>query len=561
MVRTPWVGTAPLLGLDAASAGPRYRQVYDALREAILGGRLRPGARLPSTRALAVQLGIARNTVLTAFDQLTAEGYLERRVGAGTTVARTLPDVLLHAHVDSPHSAPSADVRRAVSRRGALMVKSPLERTTALSSPRPFRIGLPAYDVFPLEIWARLLARRWRRVPRQLLGYGDPAGYSPLRAAIATYLGEARAVRCEPDQVIVVSGSQHGIDLAARVLLDAGDAVWMEDPGYNGALGALAAAELRVVPVPLDDEGLDVRAGAARAAGAKLVYVTPSHHFPLGVTMSLARRLALLKWAQGAGAWILEDDYDSEYRYAGRPLAALQGLDSAGRVIYLGTFSKVLFPTLRIGYLVVPSDLVDAFVAARALTDRHSPSVTQAALADFIDEGHFGRHIRRTRELYAERQAALVEAAARDLDGLLRVSPCESGMHLVGWLVGGDSDRTASRAAARAGIEAVPLSAFRVRAQSPGALLLGYTGFPVAEIRDCVRRLAAALRADGLVTPKPTRTDGSPVSAGRRGPPAPATTGAGVPVRRGRRPGRQWARRVRSSAAGPGRLGRRPPGS
>ncbi len=254
-------------------------------------------------------------------------------------------------------------------------------------------------------------------------------------------------MRCEASQVIVVNGAQQAVDLAARVLLDPGDTAWVEDPGYQGARGALIAAGIRLAPVPVDAEGLDVRRGARAAPGARLVYVTPSHQYPLGVTMSLNRRLALLEWASASGAWILEDDYDSEYRYAGRPLAALQGLDTAGRVIYVGTFSKVLFPALRLGYLVVPPELVDAFVAARALADRHSPSVTQAALADFIDGGHFARHVRRTRALYAERQAALVRAAQRTLGGLLEVAPAEAGMHLMGWLPVGVDDRVAARAA------------------------------------------------------------------------------------------------------------------
>jgi len=481
------------LGLDGGSSVPRYRQLYDAIREAILAGRLRPGARLPSTRTLAAQVGSSRNTVLAAFEQLTAEGYLQGKVGAGTTVAATLPDDVLQAE-PTPTSVARARARRnALSRRGALILKSRLARAPASGGPRPFRMGLPALDAFPFEVWARLVARRWRRVPHQLLDYGDPAGYGPLREAIAVYLREARAVRCEAGQVIIVTGSQQGIDLTARVLFDAGDPVWVEDPGYPGARSALAAAELRIVPVPVDGEGLDVGAGAVRAPAARLVYVTPSHQYPLGVTMSLARRLALLEWARRAGAWILEDDYDSEYRYAGRPLAALQGLDSASCVIYLGTFSKVLFPALRVGYVVVPPELVDAFVAARALIDRHTPSVTQAVLADFIEEGHFARHIRRTRALYAERQAVLVEAAAQSLAGRLRVPPSETGMHLVGWLPPGADDRAASAAAAAAGVAAAPLSAFRLRSRGPGALLLGYAGLGTEEIRDGIMRLDAAL--------------------------------------------------------------------
>jgi GntR family transcriptional regulator/MocR family aminotransferase len=303
-------------------------------------------------------------------------------------------------------------------------------------------------------------------------------------------------VRCEASQVIVVTGAQQAVDLAARILLDPGDTAWVEDPGYQGARGALIAAGIRLAPVPVDAEGLDVRRGARSAPGARLVYVTPSHQYPLGVTMSLNRRLALLEWASASGAWILEDDYDSEYRYAGRPLAALQGLDTAGRVIYAGTFSKVLFPALRLGYLVVPPELVDAFIAARALADRHSPSVTQAALADFIDGGHFARHVRRTRALYAERQAALVHAARRTLGGLLEVAPAEAGMHLMGWLRAGVDDRAAARAALTRAVDVPPLSAYRARPTRPsdrGGLMLGYAAYAPREIDEACGRLALAL--------------------------------------------------------------------
>ncbi len=355
---------------------------------------------------------------------------------------------------------------------------------------------MPALDHFPFEIWARLMLRHWRGSSPTLLSYGDPAGYGPLRAAIAEYLIAARGVRCIPEQVIVVAGSQQGLDLAARVLLDIGDQVWQEDPGYVGARGALTSAGAEVVPVPVDREGLDVAAGIARCPNARLAYITPSHQYPLGVTMSLPRRLALLEWAQRAGAWVLEDDYDGEYRYTGRPLPSLQGLDTDNRTVYLGTLSKTLFPALRLGYMIVPLDLVDAFVAAKALADRHAPSVEQAVLADFITEGHFARHVRRTRMLYAARQAALLDAAQRELAGLLEVDPAEAGMHLVGYLPAGVDDRAASRRAAAHHVDAPALSAFALAPQPRGGLLLGYAAVDEAEIYAGARRLALALRPD-----------------------------------------------------------------
>ena len=320
-----------------------------------------------------------------------------------------------------------------------------------------------------------------------------------MREAISGYLGARRAARCSPEQVVVVSGSQQALDLAARVLLDPGDAAWVEDPGYAGARAALAGAGARLVPVPVDDDGLDVSAGKEREPDARLAYVTPSHQYPLGPTMGLGRRLELLRWASGAGAWIVEDDYDGEYRYGGRPLEALQGLDTGGRVVYVGTFSKVLFPALRLGYLVVPPDLVDAFVAARELSDRGSPVIEQSVLADFIAEGNFARHVRRMRALYASRQEALVEAAKQELSGLLNIGPAEAGMHLVGSLPWGADDREASRRATSYGVEAPPVSAYAMKGapypenpHRPG-LLLGYAALTEAEILRGVRRLAAAL--------------------------------------------------------------------
>jgi GntR family transcriptional regulator/MocR family aminotransferase len=424
------------IALNADSSAPLHRQLYSGLRDAILSGRLAAGARLPATRALASELAISRNTVLDAYAQLMAEGYVTGQIGSGTYVAHALPEDLLQVHSSArpqppEQPSPTSQPARALSRRGELIAKTPVTvlhyQTSKSLSPISFRPGQPALDTFPLDTWRRIVDRRWRRTPRELLGYGDPAGYLPLREVIAAYLRAARAVHCDARQVIVVSGSQQALDLSARLLLDEGDAAWIEDPGYIGARGALLGAGARAVPVPVDAEGLEIATGAARSPQARMVYVTPSHQYPLGVTMSLTRRLALLEWASRAGAWVLEDDYDSEYRYAGRPLSSLQGLDSASRVIYMGTFSKVMFPALRLGYLVAPPDLVDAFVAARALADRHTPSVEQAALAEFITDGHFARHIRRMRALYAERQATLVGEARRELAGLLEVAPAAGG--------------------------------------------------------------------------------------------------------------------------------------
>lgn len=493
------ISTLPAsVSLDADSpAAPLYRQLYDGLRAAILDGRLRPGTRLPSTREAAVAFEVSRNTVMSAYEQLLAEGYVEGQTGSGTYVSRSLPEDYLHAPGRTAGATVSSSSRkeRGPSRRGSMLARTPSTVSTSTKSRRAFRPGAPAVDRFPFDTWARLTAKHWRRPRRDLLHYGDPAGYARLREAIAAYLGAARAVRCDPEQVIVTAGAQQALDIAARVALDAGDAAWVEDPGYLGAKGALKASGARLVPVPLDAEGISVAAGRARAPEAKLVYVSPSHQYPSGVTMSLARRLALLEWSEQADAWIVEDDYDSEFRYTGRPLASLQGLDRSGRVIYIGTFSKVLFPALRVGYMVVPRGLIDACTSARSLADRHSPTVEQAVLADFMEDGHFERHIRRMRALYAARQSALLESASVELGGLLKMTPSEAGMHLVGLLPEGVSDREAARVAAEHGVDAQPLSAFSLRSKTRAAgLVLGYAAFDEREIRAAVRKLAVALR-------------------------------------------------------------------
>ncbi|WP_437327293.1 PLP-dependent aminotransferase family protein [Sorangium sp. So ce381] len=495
---SPPAGAVAAVVLDPASSAPLHRQVYEAVRGAIVAGRLRSGSKLPSTRALAAQLSLSRNTVLGAYAQLLSEGYLRGRIGSGTYVADAPPERVLLARPSSePQPAPSLD-GAPLSRRGALVAgaASPFLRATAPRGPAgwAFQVGVPAFDAFPAAAWGRLMSRRWDRSWQALLTRCEPQGYAPLRRAITDYLVTARGVRCTPDEVIVVSGTQQAISLVAEVLLDPGDPVWVEDPGYTAARSALIAAGATPVPVPVDREGLDVATAVRRSSSARLAVVTPAHQFPLGVTMSLERRRALLDWARSSSGWVFEDDYDSEFRYAGRPLAALQGLSPGARVIYAGTFSKVLSPSLRLGYLVVPEGLVDAFVAAKALADVSSPSLEQAVVADFMIEGHFARHVRRMRVLYERRQAALVAAAERELSGLLEVGPAPAGMHLLGWLPTGRADGAAAERAAACGVRCVALSELRARSAGRGALLLGYAALPEDEIAEGVRRLKAALR-------------------------------------------------------------------
>lgn len=484
------------IDLDRSSSEPLHRQLYRRLRELILGGQFLAGTRLPSTRALAADLKISRSTAVLAYEQLGWEGYTSGRLGAGTVVAVGAPasDAEPRRHRVNAQAGPSR-----LSGRGERAARAPFSSTgepvVRMATPPPFP-GHPALDEFPLDVWTRLLARRARGMRADLLGYQSPAGFQPLRDAIAAYLGVSRGVTCTSDQVIVLTGSQEGLSLCAQMLLDPGDRVWIEDPGYLGARAALVNAGAELIPVPVDDEGIDLAAGIAAAPDARLVYVTPANQCPLGATMSAKRRLALLEWARATGAWIVEDDYDGEFRYAGSPVPALQSLDR-DRVIYVGTFSKVMFPALRIGYLVPPLELLEAFTSARRFFfSLHSPVLEQAVLRDFMVEGHFGRHVRRMRSLYSSRRSALLEAIERHLSHFLEVVRSEGGMYLTATFrstLDGVDDRRAARLAAANGVDVVPVSVFRLGATGPGGLLLGFAGDSVETIRDNTPRLRRAL--------------------------------------------------------------------
>jgi GntR family transcriptional regulator/MocR family aminotransferase len=465
------------------------RWLSTALRTEILEGRLRPGARLPATRDLARQYGFSRGTIVSAFDQLKSEGYVEGTVGSGTYVNQTLPDELLHvSRVRGAQASARRTHRRRLSEfaRGVKLFPGFPARAT-----RAFRTDQPALDLFPTTLWAQLAARRLRRATTTMLLGCDSMGYRPLREAVADYLTTSRGVLCAVEQIAIVSGVQEALDIVARVLLNPGDRVCMEDPGYSGAALVFEACGARLASVRVDDEGMEVP--SARLDDVRLAYVTPGHQFPLGVGMSLPRRLALLEWARTSGALIFEDDYDSEYRYSGRPLPALQGLDRNGVVLFAGSFSKVMFPSLRLGYLVIPPDLVDVFAATKSITTRHAPLVEQAVLCDFIIEGHFGRHIRRMREVYAERLSVLVESASAELAGLLEISPVEAGLQTVGWLGAGINGVSAAKAAAERGVEVAPLSRYARGRTAREGLQLGFAAVDTREIRRGVRELAAAL--------------------------------------------------------------------
>ncbi|MGH7375238.1 MAG: PLP-dependent aminotransferase family protein [Candidatus Rokuibacteriota bacterium] len=489
---TSKASTSLLIRLDARDHGGLQRQICASIQRAILDGVVAPGTRLPSSRALADDLGVSRTTTLLAVQQLQAEGYLTGRRGSGTFVAQELPDDLVHRRATRPTRSLKHPT---LSRRGAALVAAPQGAHRLDGPPRAFRIGTPGVDLFPVALWWRLASRRLRSITPTQLDYGEPAGFRALREAIADHVQTARGTRCEADQILIVAGAQQGLELISRALLDPGDRVWMEEPGYPGARSALLGAGARILPVPVDTEGLDVEMGARRAGDARLVYVTPSHQYPLGVPMSLPRRLALLQWASRARAWVVEDDYDSEFRYGARPVPCLHGLDVDGRVIYVGSFSKTLFPSLRLGFLIVPPDLQDGLVAARAVADQHPPVLDQAVLTDFIVEGHFARHLRRMRVAYRERLEALTVAAARVCGGALRVRPTRTGLHAIADLDGADAVRVSREAAAR-GVEATPLSAYCVGRKKPAnALVLGFAAVRPEAARRGMERLAAAIEA------------------------------------------------------------------
>ncbi|MGO4129740.1 PLP-dependent aminotransferase family protein [Inquilinus sp. YAF38] len=468
------------LPLDRSGRLPLHRQIYDGIRGAILEGTLRPGQRIPSTRCLAVELGVSRLPVLAAYEQLLHECYLEGRAGSGTYVSQALPDELLE-------SRPAPDAARSEPR-------VPPERD--YGGLAPFRTSLPALDRFPHAAWARLVARHAQRLPLAHMAYGDPAGLPALRAAIADHIRAARGVRCDAGQILVVSGSQAALRIAAAMLLAPGDGVAIEEPGYPGARAALVAGGARLLPVPVDEAGIDMEA-LRRAGRVRAAYVTPSHQYPLGVSMTAARRLALLDWARREDAWLLEDDYDSEYRYVSRPLGALQGMDAHGRVIYIGTFSKVLFPALRVGYLVVPQALAEDAVRARLAFDLFPPTLYQSALAEFLAEGHFARHLRRMRGVYHARRAALLDGLARHCGDRLVLHNADAGLHVAVLLPDGRDDTDFVRHMGERGLTATALSTCYAGPAGRCGLLLGFGGSDERRLQEATRVLGEILRASG----------------------------------------------------------------
>ncbi|HTW63705.1 MAG TPA: PLP-dependent aminotransferase family protein [Bryobacteraceae bacterium] len=497
MKKKPQGAAAPMIAVDRKSEKPLHRQIYDAFRAMILERSLQPGQQIPSTRALADELGISRIPTLDAYAQLLAEGYIESRSGAGTFVKSSLSDQFLSVRPQVADVVEGAG-SDAISRFARLL---PVERTPWFPSSGAFSVGQIAYDHFPFRVWSDLVTHHARRVHASAMNYADPMGSEQFREVIAAYLRTARAVRCEASQIMVVNGSQHALDLSARVLLDSDTPVWMEEPGYELLRHTLTLSGCRLIPVPVDSEGLDVGAGVKLCRKARAAFVSPSHQYPLGATMSAARRLQLLEWAHHSNAWIVEDDYDSEYRYESMPVASMQGLDPGARVIYIGTFSKTLFPSLRLGYIVIPPALVARFLAVRRANDLFPSHLYQAALADFISRGHFTRHVRKTRQLYAERRTALAEALQQEFateieNSQMQILGAEAGMHLVVTLPPGLSDRKIAMRAAQEGLWLWPLSSAYAGADVRQGFILGFGGTRADDMLHQVRRLRKAVRSE-----------------------------------------------------------------
>jgi GntR family transcriptional regulator / MocR family aminotransferase len=489
------VFSVDVTGLETERGQPAYVRICDRIRSAITSGALAPNARLPSSRTLAKDLGVARNTVDWALGQLVADGYIVRRRGAGSFVVPRLPErdapPLAWTRIAPAKSA--AGTRRLSERAKALQTYPGHYRAlTAI----PFTPSLPPIDEFPRQVWNRLLAREAGRTGTDYWAYGASNGLPALREAIAAHASAMRATRCSPDQVIVVTSTQQAAELAAKVIADPGDRAWVETPGYQPALHCFRAAGMQVVGVPVDEQGLDVNAGRALEPRARLAYVTPAHQYPLGYEMSLERRKALLDWALESDAYVVEDDYDGDYRYEGRPIASLQGMDGNGRVIYVGSFNKILFPALRIAYVIVPEPLVGAFVDTKHVADGHTALLLQGVLAAFITDGHLARHLRKTRALYDERRLAFLEEA-KILEDVLEFGPARAGMHVTARFKQATiDDRAVAAECARGGVDVHPLSKYG--ATDRGGLVFGFAGASRAAARvgfKVVRR--AILAASG----------------------------------------------------------------
>ena len=475
--------------LNFSSSVPLYKQLYNLLREAILTGRFKGGQKLPGTRTFSIELNISRNTVVQAFEQLMIEGYLTGKIGAGTYISKDIPDKFITSI--KVHQSKKAAIKSSnFSLEKKFGNSNLIHRNIFEDKIIPFQNGLPSLEDFPFSTWLKIINRNGTYLPYLHFGYKDSTGFKPLKIAIANYLQNYRAVNCTPEQIVIINGSQQGLDLISRVLLKENDNVLLEDPGYFGTRASVQSAKVNIFPTPVDNDGIIIDYAIKNYPKADFIFTTPSHQFPLGSTMSISRRLKLLEYANKNKIWIIEDDYDSEFRYNGSPLPSLQGMDKYNRVIYIGTFSKVLFPGLRLGYLVLPTEeMIEPFAIAKSIADRQSPIFDQIVLTKFIEEGYFTKHIRKMRMLYKERQNFLIDEIKNEIGDLLVVNPSNAGMHIVGWLPEKINDKKISIQAKENDLVVYPISEYKLKFKIKPGLVMGYTGFDKSKLKDGVKIL------------------------------------------------------------------------
>ena len=483
ILRSRQVFPLDALAVDRDNPEPLQRQLYRAIAQ-LIGSRILPaGAELPSTRSLAAELGLGRNTIVAVYEQLTTEGYLLNRQGARPVV------VALPAISPKPDPAVAAGEGRPLSKRGRVLLEQPVHH--GRPGNQAFHPGMPDAPSFPFGVWGKLVARRAAFAGEKLFGTYDVSGLPALQEAIAGYLASARGIRCRPEQIIITTGAQAAFDLLARLLLDPGDPVWMEEPGYYGAQAAFTVAGAHILPLLVDAQGWRF---APTPKAARLIYVTPACQHPLGITMPVEQRLSLLDAAARLDSWIIEDDFDGEYRFVGRPVPALQSMDASGRVIYVGTFAKLLFPALRLGFIVLPQALQKGFVNALSTTGQFAPLLLQAALADFIMEGHMTRHLKRMRRLYASRREAFVEICSRRLGADMEILPCEAGIQLIGRLRDGLDDIAVANALATRGVNVSPMSKFFHHHPVMQGLVMGYAACDETQTATGIRQLESVFQ-------------------------------------------------------------------
>jgi GntR family transcriptional regulator/MocR family aminotransferase len=484
----------PTLRIDRDSGRPIAVQLVGAMRELVLSGVLEPGQRLPSSRTFAHDQGISRTTAISVFESLAAEGLIISQVGSGSCVSDALKG---KAEVVSQEGAGRAKQPTRLASLARRSSEQFFPRLAHPVRPRPFVTGLPALDLFPMPLWAKLTARHWRATRGHMLGYPEAGGLKELRHAIAVHLRANRGIVCDPEEVFILNGAQEGFNRIGNTLLDPGDAVWFENPGPIGARNSLLSCGARLVPVPVDEEGIDVAAGLEAEPNFRLAFVTPSHQHPLGAVMSLQRRFELLRAAERADAWIVEDDYDGEFYYSGHPPPTLKSVDTVGRVIYVGTFSKSLFPGLRIAFMVVSAPLSQVFSRIAGATQQGASTMLQAVVASFIEEGHFASHIRRMRKTYMERHEVLIEAASRRLAGAIDIKRTDSGIQTVGHLLTGHDEKAVAEAVAARDVIVAPLARFCIAPIEAKGFAIGFSTSTPAEIRAGIDRLATALELLG----------------------------------------------------------------